>query len=190
MPVETIAAETHDVFTYEVNEFGRVSSTKDDGHTQLSINPSGDDPELSFDRIFADTETYHLMQKVLNHVRATAETVSFPYRCDTETQCKYHRNIVFQSSSRRVAFLNKLVGTEERPTGTRWNRIFVLKNGEYICCSICNRVRHDDIWKEFQQLVDADVWPRGGKPMHCSLTVCTDCERGVNQRIAETLRSG
>ncbi len=187
------AWKSHELYTYEVDEFEQICGTFCGGKTQLQLTNSQGELGVSFADMFADPRTCELFFRILNHIRETSETIGFPFRCDSDTHSVYQRCVVFMSSSRRVAFVNRLIGMDKRPTGVRWvRRSFEKSNTEsadFQCCSICNRLKvQSDLWLEFQQLVDQQKWPGDSHPMSCEMNVCPDCEKGIDQRIQETRR--
>ena len=185
--------KSHELFTYEVDDFEQICGTVCGGQTQLQLTNGEGELGVSFSDMFADTRSCELFNRILKHVRDTSETIGFPFRCDSETHSVYQRCVVFLSSSKRVAFVNRLIGMDQRPAGVRWVRsAFDNSSGEsadYQCCSLCNRLKvKPDDWVEFQQLVDEQHWSGDGQSMRCDMDVCPDCERAIDQRIAETRR--
>lgn len=177
-------------FAYEVDDYntvcnkGPLNSTEknDPDQTHLSRH-------RSFDSIFSDDKTREVFNRLLSHTRNSRDVVSFPYRCDTEKKCHYYRLIVSISSARHVLFFNKLLASDARQNGVRWLRSKSLSPDASNVCSICNRILFAQRWVEFQELVDASLWPADNSEMSCSYTVCSQCERGINQRISESLNS-
>ena len=178
----------HESYLFEIDEFDYVCSERSAAPSARS-GPPTDDQRTMFHDIFADAGTRALFRSVLDHVRATSETVSFPYRCDTDTHYVFMRAVVFKSSSRRVGFLNRIIGREPRATGVRMLRAHVLELADFTACSICSRLKHGEEWIEFQQLVERGLWPPDERIMRCALDTCPDCENAVAQRIAESRRS-
>jgi hypothetical protein len=182
---------SHDLYTYEVDEFQHVCGAGCGGSTQLNFTDNAGQLGYVFSDMFADTATRELFVRVLDYVRDSSETISFPFRCDSETHHVYQRCVVFMSSSRRVAFVNRMVGKDPRPSGVRWVRNVSnnSQSADFLCCSICNRLSNQNNgWTEFQQLVEENTWSGEGAAMQCSMTVCPECENGVVQRISETRR--
>lgn len=179
----------HEVYSFEVDEFDFICGPICGGNT--FENPDGltTSQTIPFNDIFSDDSTCSLLSMVLNHVRETSETISYPYRCDTETHCVFLRVIVSKSTSTRVGFLNKVVGYEPRPINTKLVRNFVTDGADYTMCSICNRLNYKDAWREFQELVNSGIWPASEKVMDCSFDTCPDCVNAIHQRIAETHRT-
>ncbi len=182
---------SHELYTYEVDEFEHVCGANYGGSTQLQLANSDGELGYFFANMFADSETRALFTRILDHVRSSSETTSFPFRCDSETHRVYQRCVVFMSSSRRVAFVNRLIGMDPRPSGVRWVRHSSDSNSasDFACCSMCNRLKvQEQRWIEFEQLVDEKGWASDGASMQCLMTVCGDCESGVLQRLHESQR--
>ncbi len=179
----------HEVLSFEVDEFDFICGTICGGDTLVEGETSADKQLVPFKEIFSDAKTRSVFVMLLEHVRETSETISFPYRCDTETHCVFLRAIVSKSSSKRVGFLNKVMGYEPRHAGIRLVQRVATDHSDFTVCSICNRLSHNDTWQEFQQLVDQRAWPGNNKVMHCSFDSCSDCVNAISQRVAETQRS-
>lgn len=126
---------------------------------------------------------------LLTHVRNTSETISYPYRCDSESHTAYLRAVISKSSAKHVSFVNKVLRFEPRPEGVRFVCVLGAENADYSVCSICNRLDVGGSWMEFQSMGDSSLWPASGKPMNCNFDACDSCERAMLQRIAESNRS-
>ena len=179
----------HEVHSFEVDEFDFICGPTCGGKILLEPGMAKSNQQTPFKAIFSDNSTSSLHLMLLDHVRLTSETISYPYRCDTESHCVFLRAVVSKTSTMRVGFLNKVLGYEARPAGTRLVREFVTNAADFSMCSICNRINHLDQWVEFQQLVEMEVWPAKGKTMRCEFEACPDCNASISQRIAETKRS-
>ena len=179
----------HEIHSFEVDEFDIVCGPVCGGKVVSSTGVVPARHQVHFNQIFADAKTRALFMMMLNHVRATSETISFPYRCDTETHCVYLRAVVSKSSTMHVGFVNKVMEYELRPENARLVCSLSSENPDFTLCSICNRLRHENQWLEFQQLVDQEIWPADGKPMGCQFDTCANCENALRQRVAETQRS-
>ena len=178
-----------DTFAYEVDDFDTICrSGSSDAFGQRINDETYLATDISFDSMFTDAKTRKLFRKLLSHSRNHNHVVSIPYRCDTETSCQYYRLSVSISGARRVMFFNKLLGCDPRKNGVRWDRISSDNDDSTDLCSICNKLSVNGEWQEFQELVDTNLWPASGKEMKCAYTVCTQCERGVDQRINESLK--
>ena len=193
MPGTDVQPGIHEVHSFEVDEFDCIRGVVCGGQTLLESVEGSSDRQLPFAAIFSDNRTRDIYMRLVEHVRATSETISFPYRCDNDTHCIYLRTVVFLSSSKRVGFLNKVTGYDERPAGVRLIRQFDVGESDYYNCSICNRFTDADSegggWHEFQTLVETKKWPAAGRVMKCNFDICGDCDRSVSQRIDETLRT-
>ena len=187
-----IAPGIHEVQSFEVDEYNCIRGVICGSQTLLQPDNGRPDGQLPFDAIFSDKHTSSLYQQLVEHVRTTAETISFPYRCDSETHLVYLRVVVFLSSSKNVSFLNKVTGYDARHAGVRLIREYVFEDIDYKNCSICNRLCNPatiDDWQEFQTLIENHHWPETNKTMRCAFDVCNDCEQALKQRMAETLRA-
>ncbi len=189
-----VSLNAADMFSYEVDAFNQVCGVTRGGQTQLQLTRADGGVGVQFDDLFLDNSTRQLFVSVLHHVRQSSETVSFPFRCDSSTHTVYQRCIVFLSSSRRVAVMNRLIGKDRRPVGIEWDRKNITPENadaaDFVCCSLCSRLNTPGSrWVDFQQLVDERRWPASGRTMICTTDVCGDCVKAIEQRIAETLRS-
>jgi len=179
----------HEIYSFEIDEFDFICGPNTRGNAFIEAAAGKTKQQTPFEAIFSDKSTASLHLMLLEHVRLTSETISYPYRCDTESHCVFLRAVVSKTSTMRVGFLNKVLGYEARPTGTRLVREFVTESADFCMCSICNRVNHNDRWIEFQQLVETNAWPANGKIMRTQFEACKDCNNSIGQRIAETKRS-
>lgn len=175
--------------SFEIDEFDFVCNVNIAGKQHIYPDQVEPKRRISFREIFSDASTADLHQSLIEHVRLTSETISYPYRCDTETHCVFLRAVVSRTSSTRVGFLNKMLGYEPRPADSRLIRKYVTDESDFTMCSICNRLEHDERWFEFQQLVELQLWPANGKEMRCSFHTCINCATSINQRMAEARRS-
>jgi len=193
MSKSEITPGIHEVQTFEVDQFNCIRGVLCGGQSLLEAKLIQNDGQVPFEAIFSDSRTRTLYSDLVEHVRSTSETISFPYRCDSETHSVYLRAVVFLSSSKNVGFLNKVTGYDTRPVGIKLVRIFVNENDDYRCCSICNRFsksEHENTeWYEFQTMVETGLYVASTMPMRCIYDVCTDCESAVRQRMSETIRS-
>lgn len=178
-----------EVQSFEIDEFDYICDINLGWKKRTNSCEAASKQQMNFRDIFSDANTADLHLLLLEHVRLTSETISYPFRCDTETHCVFLRAVVSRTSSMRVGFLNKVMGYEPRPLGNRLIRKFVTVDSDFTMCSICNRLYHDEQWIEFQQLVESQVWPANGKEMRCSFDTCKNCVTSINQRMAETRRS-
>ncbi len=175
--------------SFEVDEFDLICGPVCGGKIHSESDFLEAQQQLSFGDIFADESTRAIFMMLLNHVRTTSETISYPYRCDSETHCVYLRAVISKSSTMHVGFVNKVLGYEPRSENARLIRDFNCDNPDFIVCSICNRLEHGRQWMEFQELVEIGIWPANGKVMKCHFGICAECEHAINQRVAETSRS-
>ena len=178
-----------ELHSFEIDEFGFICEVSLGREVPEESKSRVSKQQVQFKNIFSDVNTANLHEKLVDHVRLTSETISYPYRCDSETHCIFLRVVVSKTSNMRVGFLNKVVGREPRPFDNILVREFVTDNADFTMCSICNRLNVNKTWLEFQQLVDENVWPANGKVMRCSFDTCTNCVNAIDQRIAETRRS-
>ncbi len=192
MPPKEITPGVYEIQTFEVDQFNCIRGVVCGGQNLLEALSGRNEGQLTFDQIFSDDRTRNLYCNLVEHVRSTSETISFPFRCDGESHSVYLRTMVFLSSAKNVGFVNRVTGYDSRPAGIKLVREFVDENHEYRCCSICNRLSRDDaentVWEEFQTLVDSGKYTATETPMRCVFDVCSDCERAVTQRMNETLR--
>ncbi len=177
-----------ETFAYEVDDYDVICrSGASDAYGYRILDRGVESPNIQFDSIFTDDKTCGLFRKLLQHSRDNMDIVSFPYRCDTETLSQYYRLTVSMSGSGRVMFFNKMLGYDARKNGVRWERTTDGGADATPLCSICNRLQVNDGWMEFQEMVDTGLWPSNGVAMECGYTVCDNCERGIDQRINESL---
>lgn len=178
-----------DTLAYEVDDYDNICSI---GSAQRNggVSSVGSAPvAMKFSSIFADDKTLAVFTRLLDHARASSDAVSFPYRCDSENTCNFYRLTVSISAARHVLFFNKLLGSDLRSMEIRWQHSFVDDSTALDTCSICNKIQFNSQWHYFQQLVEQKHWPASGKHMYCRSTVCFDCDRGISQRINQSLRS-
>ena len=178
-----------ELLSFEIDEFGFICEVSRGRETLEEPKSKASKQQVQFKNIFSDANTADLHEKLVDHVRLTSETISYPYRCDSETHCIFLRVVVSKTSTMRVGFLNKVVGRELRPFDNILVREFVTDKADFTMCSICNRLNLDENWLEFQQLVDQNMWPANGKVMRCCFDTCANCVNAIDQRIAETRRS-
>jgi hypothetical protein len=178
----------HESHSFEVDEFNIICGAVCGGEmvTGTSLDTA---QQVLFSDIFSDEKTRSIIYSLLTHVRQTSERISYPYRCHTPTHCVYLKAVVSKSSSMRVGFVNKLLGYEPRPGNARLECYTNKESPDFSLCSICNRLEHDGVWLEFQQLLEQKGWPATGRRMGCSFDTCENCENALGQRIAETQRS-
>ncbi len=189
MNVTTAQTGIHETHSFEVDEFNFICGPICGGSKIANVGVSATNQQVLFEDIFSDDKTRLILLDLLNYVRRTSETISYPYRCDTESHSIYLRAIVSKSSSMRVGFVSKVLGYEPRPGNTRLECYCKPDDPDYSLCSICNRIDVDGAWLEFQELVEQGIWPASGKPLGCAFDTCVDCERALCQRVAETQRS-
>ncbi len=186
---ERFAPAVVDTFGYEVDEYDlicQIRTTRDPAAAEESgEHYSADTP---FDSIFGDEKTRSLFRRILQHVRTSRDTVTFPFRCDTQVASKFFSLTASVSTARHVLFFNKLLGVDPRPEGIEWLRRTTNAAGSLPVCSICNQIRIEGVWRHFQEGVELGLWPAHGSEMPCSSTVCEKCERGVHQRIRQAER--
>lgn len=177
-----------EAFAYEVDDYDIICrSGSSDAYGYRMLDSEYETPNIEFDSIFTDEKTCAVFRRLLQHSREHTDIVSFPYRCDTETLSQYYRLTVSLSGAGRVMFYNKMLGYDQRKNGVRWERKTDGGNDATPLCSICNKLFVNDGWMEFQEMVDTGLWPAQGVTMDCSYTVCAQCERGIDQRINESL---
>jgi len=179
----------HEEHSFEVDEFDLICGPICGGRVRVNSGVVGAIQQQNFSEIFADQSTRSIFMMLLNHIRSTSETISYPYRCDTETHCVYLRAIISKSSAMNVGFVNKVLGYEPRSDNARLVRTFDTNCPDFMVCSICNRLEHENNWMEFQELVEKNIWPADGKLMKCLFDTCLECEEALIQRVAETHRS-
>jgi len=144
--------------------------------------------QLRFRDLFGDSRSLKLFSTILTHVRETNSTITFPYRCDSDTSTYYYRVHVSNSNRKFVVFASDLLDKDRRPGGVIWTKNFnseSLEEPSYPVCSVCGRIDLMDEWFEFQQLVDDKRWPASGKTMQCKHGLCDFCENAVLQRITD-----
>ncbi len=146
------------------------------------------DTQLQFKDLFGDNRTFVLFSTILAHVRKHNSSITFPYRCDSDT-CTYHyQALISKSNEKYVVFASNLLDRDLRPNGVVWKKRFRSKS-ENRChhpvCSVCGRVEMDDEWYEFQQLVDDKRWSAFGETMDCEHELCEFCENAVLQRVSD-----
>ena len=174
---ENDVADLKDTFAYEVDDFDMICHSASVSKTgQRFTDKKKLSTNINFDSIFSDTETRSLFRRLLEHVRDSRGVVSFPYRCDTESICKYYRLTVSISSSRHILFFNKLLASDARQDGVRWKPVYCENTDAIELCSICNKLLVNDQWEEYQELVDSNLWPNSGLEMPCRNTVCKQCK--------------
>ena len=179
----------HNTFAYEVDDYNTIcrSSFAKSGYLQSTDYQNNSD--VSFESLFADKRTLSVFLNLLEHARHSMDAVSFPYRCDTETMCHFYQLTVSISTARHVLFFNKLLGSDPRASGALWKRKAGTGPEAHQLCSICNKVLFDEHWLPYQELVELGLWSDDKGDMLCSTTVCDACERGIKQRIRQSMRS-
>lgn len=181
-----------DLYSFDVDEFNCISTVVSSSQeaAKSCTDVAGFQPQSSgfvFTNVFADDDTRALFVRILDFVRSNRETVSFPFRCDGVSHSNHYITTVHPVQRKHVRFSNRLLDSDERPLRTRWltQPENADNTADYIVCSLCNRLNEQSEWVEFQEMIDRCLWD-SEKLMYCGYTVCTACERGVEQRLFTT----
>lgn len=173
-------------YEFWVDEYGYLFQPTGGCLSVICNGTENSSAQLQFQDLFGDPRTFTLFSKIVEHVRENNSTITFPYRCDSDT-CTYHyQALISKSKFKYVVFASNLLDRDERPGGVVWNKTFAGHNthgNSRPVCSVCGKIGLDDAWFEFQQLVDDKRWPAEATEMQCHHDLCFFCENAVLQRI-------
>ncbi|MCA0186924.1 MAG: hypothetical protein LCH90_13140 [Proteobacteria bacterium] len=117
------------------------------------------------------------VRSVIEGVRVLKQARTLPYRCDSAQERRYLEMSVIPEDSGHVTLEHRLLRMERFPAAQALN--FAPASGAklHVRCSMCNRIRHADEWREPDRIpVDTQ------RPLQIIHGVCPDCMRALHER--------
>ena len=161
---------------YDVNEAGVIVEVVVDwDHTAR-----GDDefPLLSADVIgtvlsqhITGDETREFIADLINSVRRLGQPRTINYRCDAPKIKRFMQMILTPGEDGRVSIIHRLIREEPLPAQIRFA---AERASDSVRCSMCNRVRHNEVWRESEGALAANLL-RAENENFVIYKVCEDC---------------
>jgi hypothetical protein len=130
-----------------------------------------------------DAATDRLYRDLMRRVRSGL-AVRFTIRCDSPTVRRLLEIRMAPYGEGGIEFCSKTVFTEERVTQELFDSTAPRADAMVRVCSWCNRVQHDDLWKEVEEVVrETRVFERLRPPM-VTHGICEECSQRMMDTIA------
>jgi len=97
--------------------------------------------------------TSNLYKLLINKVKSTKKSISFPFRCDSPDKRRFMKMIINPLEGGGFEFMSVLLSEEKREP-VPFNISYLNKNKDLlIVCSWCNKVKVDKKWLEIEDAI-------------------------------------
>jgi hypothetical protein len=165
---------------YTVDRFGLIVdvevahhhlSLTDDDFPLLPMSVVG---SLLCDHITGQ-ETQEFTADLLEKVRVLARPLRIPYRCDALSAKRFCQMVLTPQDAGAIAIAHILIKEEPLPIRLRFE---ASPATDSVRCSMCNQVRHNDVWREPEVAFAANLLRRE----HANIVIykiCPGCRRNA-----------
>ena len=161
---------------YDVNEAGVIVEVvvdwvhlarEDDEFPLLSADVIG----TALSQHITGDETREFIADIINAVRRLGQPRTIKYRCDAPKFKRFMQMILTPEEAGRVRITHRLIREEPLPAQIRFDAELA---SDSVRCSMCNRVRHDKVWREPEAALAANLL-RAEHENFVIYKVCDDC---------------
>jgi hypothetical protein len=134
--------------------------------------------------VISDENTAHLYRLMINNVRETEKSISFPFRCDSKDERRYLTMNISLNSTDHIEFKSTILRIETRsavhlvdPEINRSEELLKI-------CSYCKNINiQEDTWTDIESaILDLHLFEKELLP-HLSHGVCPECYKNLLRAI-------
>jgi hypothetical protein len=120
-------------------------------------------------------DTRDFVAEILDRVRTSGQPMTVRYRCDAPDFKRFMEMVITPREGGVVLLSHRILSEEPLPARVRFR---TGPASDSVRCSMCNRVRHNGIWREPEEAFAASFL-RGEHVNNVIYKVCDDCRRAV-----------
>lgn len=183
-----MTGEIVNTITYEIDKYDVIRAIEGSWQQFLDEN---DTPRLGADTVvgvslwdfISSTDVQSLYRKALKHVRSSGRSLSFPFRCDSPGTIRQMRMEIVPGDEGSVRFTTTPVEIRPRDKDTWYNYVAFGRSCRFFSCSVCNKVKHQDVWLPLEDALAQACILDDDKPFSLYGALCPGCLQSIDSLI-------